>query len=80
MEYFYPVCVNWCEVLNDLRCKGISGYSLAELMQVSRSTVQRWEEGSEPGHSFGMAILNIHSRFCGQEYTHQRITEAKIKH
>ena len=75
-DYVYAVRVNWLQVLRDLRARGVSGYGLAELMQISRSTVQRWEEGSEPSHSYGMAVLSVHTRYCGQESTQQRITEA----
>ena len=70
--------VDWIAVLADLRGAGVSGYRLAAIMLISRSTVQRWEEGGEPSHSYGAAILEVHERFCGRDCTLQRILEASI--
>jgi hypothetical protein len=72
----HRVC--WVDVLADLRAAGISGYRLSEIMLISRSTVQGWEAGSEPSHSYGTAILEVHTRFCGAERTKTRITESVI--
>ena len=70
--------VDWRAVLEDLRAAGVSGYRLAEIMLISRSTVQGWEGGSEPSHSYGAAILEVHARFCGVDATKRRITEAVL--
>lgn len=72
----HRVC--WLDVLADLRAAGVSGYRLAEIMLISRSTVQRWEEGGEPSHSYGMAILEVHRRFCGDAQTQERIKKAEL--
>lgn len=70
--------VDWLAVLADLRAAGVSGYRLAEIMLTPRSTVQGWESGSEPLHSYGAAILEVHTRYCGAEATKRRITEAVL--
>lgn len=70
--------VDWAAVLSDLRAAGVSGYRLANVMLISRSTVQHWESGGEPSHSYGVAILEVHTRFCGKERTNLRITQSEI--
>lgn len=72
----HRVC--WLDVLADLRAAGVSGYRLASIMLISRSTVQRWEEGGEPSHSYGTAILEVHTKFCGEAQTHLRIRSATL--
>lgn len=70
--------VDWAAVLADLREAGVSGYRLANIMTISRSTVQHWVDGGEPTHSYGVAILEVHTRFCGSERTNLRITQSEI--
>lgn len=77
LEHFPRRVVDWRGVLADLRAAGISGYRLTEYLLTSRSTVQGWEEGSEPRHSYGVAILEVHEHFCGAARTRQRLGEAK---
>lgn len=72
----HRVC--WLDVLADLRAAGVSGYRLAAIMLISRSTVQRWEEGGEPSHSYGAAILEVHTRFCGEKQTQLRIHQSEL--
>lgn len=72
----HRVC--WLHVLADLRAAGVSGYRLSSIMLIARSTVQRWEEGGEPSHSYGSAILEVHTRFCGEQQTRLRIQEAEL--
>lgn len=70
--------VQWRNILSDLRSAGVSGYRLASVMLISRSTVQKWEQGAEPSHSYGAAILEVHERFCGPQRTLQRIQESEL--
>jgi hypothetical protein len=72
----HRVC--WLDVLADLRAAGVSGYRLSSIMLISRSTVQHWESGGEPSHSYGAAILEVHTRFCGADRTKLRIDESEI--
>lgn len=70
--------VDWRAVLEDLRGCECSGYRLAALLGIEWSTVQRWLQGSEPRHSYGVAILEVHTRFCGAAMSQQRLCEAKL--
>lgn len=70
--------VAWTAVLADLRHVGVGRYRLADAMLISPSTVQRWEDGSEPSHSYGMALLEAHRRYCGDEKTQRRLSEATL--
>lgn len=75
-EHVLRRVVDWRGVLEDLRAAGVSGYRLTEYLLTSRSTVQRWEEGSEPRHSYGVAILEVHTHFCGAARTQKRLGDA----
>lgn len=70
--------VVWTQVLADLRAAGVSGHRLAAIMNISRSTVQHWESGGEPSHSYGAAILEVHRRFCGEHCTDLRIHQSEL--
>lgn len=48
---------------------------VAELINVPRSTFNRWNEGSEPYWSHGDALLELHRRACSPVKTQQRLTE-----
>lgn len=48
---------------------------VAELINVPRSTFNRWNDGSEPYWSHGDALLELHRRACGPEKTQERLTE-----
>ena len=76
-EHFPRRVVDWRGVLADLRAAGVSGYRLTEYLLTSRSTVQKWEAGSEPRHSYGLAVLEVHTHFCGADRTRQRLDEAQ---
>lgn len=79
-DYVYPARVNWVDVLHDLRDAGFSGYRVAILMGVEWSTLYGWlHDGKEPRHSYGQALLTLHTRHCGPEATQKRQTEAKAK-
>jgi hypothetical protein len=70
--------VDWASVLDDLCDAGISGYRLANILGMDWPTIRRWREGSEPSHSRGVALLEVHARFCGEPSTKQRICEASL--
>lgn len=77
-DYVYPAVINWRDVLNDLRDAGYSGYRIAALLGKEWSTVQGWNEGKEPRHSSGVALLTLHTRYCGAQATQKRQSEAKV--
>lgn len=78
-DYVYPTRINWPDILGDLRDKGYSGYRVALLLGMEWSTVQGWlNDGKEPRHSSGTALLQLHTRYCGAEATQKRQNEAKV--
>lgn len=77
-DYIYPAVLNWADILADLNAAGISGYRVAALMGIQWGTVGRWLEGSEPRHSYGQALLALHTRYCGAEATQKRQREARV--
>lgn len=76
-DIVYIIRVNWRQIFLDLSTQGISGYRVAQLMQIEWSTVQHWLNGGEPRHGYGQALLSIHSRYCGESLTKFRLEEAK---
>lgn len=70
--------VEWAAIIADLRDAGISGYRLADILCLDWNTIKHWRDGGEPTHSRGVALLEVHTRFCGRERTNLRITESVI--
>jgi hypothetical protein len=70
--------VDWRIVLDDLHGVGVSGYRLASIMGMDWPTIRHWRDGGEPTHSRGMALLEVHTRFCGKERTANRINAAPM--
>lgn len=76
-DFCYPKKLPWDEIFHDINRAGISPYQTSILIGESWSSTQRWARGTEPKHSIGIAILEVHSRYCGIELTEQRISEAR---
>ena len=76
-DLVYPKKMSWDIIFNDLEDKGITPSKASMLIGAGRSSLQRWRSGTEPKHSIGVSILKIHTRYCGEELTNQRITEAR---
>ena len=74
--YIYPARMPWVQIIADLHAAGCTNYRIAAIFGITVSTVDRWEEGSEPRHSYGTAILALHAQIC-PELTQQRHMEAK---
>lgn len=70
--------ISWTAVLSDLHTHGVTGYRVGALLGCGWSTVQRWRSGSEPGHSYGAALLELHERFCGKPMTQKRFIESEL--
>lgn len=70
--------VRWTDVMADLNAAGVSGYRVANLLACEWSTVQRWMQGSEPRHSYGAALLELHTRYCGACATQQRLKDSDL--
>lgn len=71
-----PRHIDWKQVFRDLESSNCTVSDVAVLIDRQRSSVQRWRDGVEPKHSVGVAILTLHTRYCGESLTNQRITEA----
>lgn len=70
--------VDWAAVIADLNAAGLSGYRLSVILGLDWPTVRHWRDGGEPTHSRGMALLEVHARFCGRAQTSSRIESASI--
>lgn len=75
-DFVYPKKLPWGKILSDLRRNDLGPLQTSILLGVSHSTFQRWEKGTEPKHSYGVSILTIHSRYCGETLTEERIKES----
>jgi hypothetical protein len=51
---------NWALILHDLKHKDVSQAELAQRTGISRATICRMGQGTEPAHAVGLAILAIH--------------------
>jgi len=76
-EYAYPKKLPWIEIFKDLEKHGVTPSMAGELIGAGWSTLQKWRSGTEPKHSIGISILTLHTRYCGEDLTNQRITEAE---
>jgi len=78
-EYVTPMVMPWREVLADLDRAGKNIAAISELTGIPETTVKRYLTGSEPKHSVAIALLRIHTRYCGDRMTYQRVTESVAK-
>lgn len=76
-DYVYPRKLNWAIVIQDIEEAGISAHKISELVGAGWSSFQKWRRGVEPRHSIGISLLILHTRYCGEDLTNQRITEAE---
>lgn len=74
-DYIYPKKLNWPQIFNDLAEHNVSPYQVSVLIGVKWSTLQRWLVDVEPRYSVGVSILELHSRYCGEELTGKRLEE-----
>lgn len=75
--YVYPQLMPWEAMLEDLHAAAWTDYRIAKTLGCDHSTVQAWAQGSEPRHSFGQALIELHWRVCGEECGKKRHSEAK---
>ena len=76
-DLVYPRKMAWDVILSDLNSKGVTPSQVAMLTGAVWSSLQRWRDGTEPRYSMGQSILIIHTRYCGEDLTNQRVTEAR---
>jgi len=75
-ELVYPKKLSWDNIFIDLDKAGVTPSEISELLGVGWSTLQKWRNGTEPKYSVGVSILTIHARYCGEDSTFERITQA----
>lgn len=62
--HIFPVKMPWPEILHDIKTAGCSRYRIAIILGVGESTVEGWENGSDPRHAMGQAVLMLHATLC----------------
>ena len=75
-EYVYPKKLPWEQIFTDIEGH-LSPTQISDLLGSGWSCFQRLRNSKEPKHSVGESILIIHTRYCGEDLTNQRITEAE---
>jgi hypothetical protein len=66
-EMVYPLLIDWARLMRELRAAGWTPYKVAMTLCADHPTAYSWAQGSEPRHSYGAALLNLHRSVCGQE-------------
>ena len=77
-EFYYPRVIDWPMIFADLESHNCGPYRISILIGRPLSTVMRWTESTEPKHSDGVALLELHRRYCGDTLTNQRESEALL--
>lgn len=76
-EYVYPLVMPWGAIVDDLYRRGYTDYRIGQILGVDAATVGAWHKGSEPRHSFGEALIELHTKVCGEALTKERLKEAR---
>lgn len=61
-----PRAVCWPALLGDLCAGRMSTYAVAELLDVPRSTLRGWIDGSQPNHADGERVIAVWIRVTGK--------------
>lgn len=61
MPVVHSVKVDWFKVLNGLSRAGYTVQKIADEIDVAKSTLLGWKQGSEPRHSTGEALIELWS-------------------
>ena len=75
--HIYPARLDWPGIITDIKAAGCTRYRIAAILGVGESTVQGWEQGSDPRHSMGVAILALHEQLC-PDTTEKRCNGVKV--
>ena len=63
-DYIYTDREDWDKIFDDLAINQIGPTKIADLIGIAASSLQRLRDGTEPRHSVGVALLELHSRHC----------------
>lgn len=72
-DFVYPKKLPWEDILQDLYDNDVTPSQIANLLGFGWSSFQRLKNGSEPKYSVGVSILILHTRYCGEELTRERV-------
>lgn len=78
-EAIYPVRIDWSRLMRELRQFGWTPYKVATTMCADPPTAYAWEQGAEPRHSYGAALLALHAAVCGPEYSEKLNSDSKAR-
>lgn len=67
--------IKWETLISDMIKRGMSPCAIAAAMAVPKSSPYNWLNGTEPRYSHGEAILLLHSKIFGIEFSRNRIRE-----
>ncbi len=76
-DFEYPKRIQWDVIISDIGKNGVNSFQVSNLLGLSWSTFQSLLKGSEAKHSIGVSLLTLHTRYCGEELTKQRMAEPK---
>lgn len=71
-DYVHQKKVDWPAVIEDLRARGLTITKIAACLGLNRTTVSEWRLNHEPNFASGAALLELHSRYCGEDLTKLR--------
>ena len=66
---------DWFRVLADLQHADWSNLRVALHLEVQRSTLRGWKQGSEPAHCDGLRLLRLWSEVTGRDEDHRPMTD-----
>lgn len=58
--------VDWAQVITDLKRAGVSLQRIADIVIVSRPTIDGWVGGSIPNYESGAKLLEVHAEATGK--------------
>jgi hypothetical protein len=67
--------IRWNALIDDLDTVGHRNAAVARALNVIPQTLDGWKKGHEPRYSHGEALLLLHARILGADYTKNRISE-----
>lgn len=74
---FRYIC--WHALIEDMADVGYKNSVVARAINVPPQTLDDWKRGAEPRYSKGEALLLLHSRVFGNDFTANRIKQFKAE-
>lgn len=71
---------DWPKLLRELEAKGLSLPVIAAALKVARSAPYWWRDnGGEPLHSTGHALLALHAQVCGIQHFESNAAHSRAR-